>query len=187
MLIQGQKHLVLQLSQSVWNWCIENQIYLLIQSLLGSLYLFAVALPPYSSRVSEIWWDDTLLQSSGWVWLRPWTCSLFCGCICCCRHLWCRWLQQFSSPKGNINDLDADWSYLGIKNCCWGLYRHFCLQICSQNFGTMCHSHFAAVDAAPDLAVAVFKQPMFSDDFPRCLWLVRGPKQLLSRCKFCGL
>lgn len=85
----------------------ENQIYLLIRSLLGSLYLFAMTLPPYNLRVSEIW-RGTLLQSSGWVWWKPWTYFLFCGCIYCCRHLWCLWFQQSSIPKGSVNDVDAE-------------------------------------------------------------------------------
>lgn len=154
--------------------------------------------------MSEIWWDTPgdfqdwghskekkkchrhlNFFQTGWS-LTPWTCSLFCGCICCCRHL-CLWFKHSSSPIGNINDLNADWSCLVIKNYCWELFNHFTLQICKQNLGTMCHSLFTTVDTAPGLAVTALMQPMFLDGFPGCLLLIRGPKQPLSWCKFCGV
>lgn len=183
----GQKPLVLQLSRPVWNWCMENQICLLMRSLPGSLCPFAMTLPPYNLRVTKIW-QDTLLQSSGWVWWRPWTCSSFCGCIWCRRHFWCLWFQQPLSPKGNINDVDADWSYLGIKNCCWWLYRHFCLsKFANKTLGLCVTPSLQLLTQLLIWRSLCWCNQCFLNDFPGCLWLIRGPKQLLSWWKFCGL
>lgn len=51
----------------------------------------------------------------------------------------------------------------------------------------MCYSLVTTVDKASGLAVTVLMQPVFLDGFTGCLFLIRGPKQPLSWCKFCGV